>query len=184
MPFEDSVFVQFRTNPDDLDVQAYRFEIRVELTYTQNGISRKHQYGPTRLFNQSRGCSAANDRALCYLLRNGEVIRSLRTAFRDSAASYGYEPQPQCGNLFDELSHAVELQVTAIDTFLGQHILANDPFFFDLNTVRKEYTNIEGTAEAVGIFGSISYQNVPVALTACGEYLLGLRNFPPSVDCQ
>lgn len=183
VPFEDSAVVRFQTNPNRIQAQAAAYEVRVLLTYQEDGIQREHDFGPTRLFSRSRGCSGI-DGVLCYLLKNGQVVRSLRTGFKNYLATYSYESEPRCNGRFDPLSHAVEVQVTAIDTFLSTYIRANDPFFLELNTVRPEYTNVEGTERTLGVFGSIAYHNVPVALTDCAEYLIGLREEQPFADCE
>ncbi|MEM7372211.1 MAG: DUF4249 family protein [Bacteroidota bacterium] len=183
VPFEDSAIVRFQTNPNRIDAQAGAYEIRVLLAYKEDDISRSHHYGPTRLFSRSRGCTGI-DGTLCYELKNGVVIRSLRTGFKNHLASYSYLSEPRCNSQFDPLSHAVEVQVTAIDSFLSTYIRANDPFFLELNNVRPEYTNVEGSERTLGVFGSISYHNIPVGLSPCAEYLIGLREEQPFANCE
>ncbi|GAB4409011.1 MAG: hypothetical protein OHK0039_12480 [Bacteroidia bacterium] len=178
--FEDSTDIRFRSNPDMVPARALRYEIRVLLRYFADGRYREHFFGPTRLFDRDNGCSGGSDRTYCYQLASGVVLHALRTAMQDSRTSYTYDAEPRCGGLFDDLSDAVEIQVTAVDTFLARHILANDPYFLNLNQVRIEYTNLQGSVGVVGIFGSIAYDNLPVGLSPCSEYLLGFSRVRPS----
>lgn len=179
LPFEDSVEVRFRTNPEALPTQAYRYELRVALRYWADGKQHQHHFGPTRLFARSYGCSGFDNHTLCYKLAPRQVLNSLRTAMQTPGVHYEYDAEPRCSGVVGPLSRAVEVQVTAVDTFLGRYILANAPYFRNLNPIRQEYTNLSGTARAVGVFGAIAYDNRPVALTACGEYLVGLREARP-----
>lgn len=179
LPFEDSVEVRFRTNPEDQPGRAFRYELRVVFHYWADGQQRTHHYGPTRLFDRSTGCSGLENNTLCYLLPPRQVLFALRTALREPGVLYSYDAEPRCGGVTGDLSQALEVQVTAVDTFLGRYILANSPYFRNLNPIRQEYTNVTGSVRAVGVFGSIAYDNMPVALTPCGEYLMGLRDLAP-----
>jgi hypothetical protein len=78
----------------------------------------------------------------------------------------------------------VEIEVVAIDTILYRYMTANDPGYFNINTIRREYTNISGSADAVGIFGSKATDRGPVALTPCAQHLLRLNGFFDPEACQ
>jgi len=179
VPFEDSVQVRFRTNPESQPGRAFRYELRVLFRFWANGRQQTHHYGPTRLFDRSTGCSGLDNSTLCYLLPPRQVLFALRTDLQEPGVLYTYDAEPRCGGVTGDLSRAVELQVTAVDTFLGRYILANSPYYQSLNAIRTEYTNVTGTIRAVGVLGSIAYDNRPIALTACGEYVMGLRDLPP-----
>ena len=183
IPIEDSVRVIFRKNKESLQTTASHFEIRIKLNFQENGQDKTIAFGPTRLFNESISCNGSGNNNLCYLFRDGIISRSLQAQLA-SAQSNRYTPFPACGDAPANLSRAVEIQLTAIDTFLARYILANDPRFTNFNTIRKEYTNVSGSAKAVGVFGSIAYDNQPVGLTACGEYQLGLNGVVNPGNCN
>ncbi|MDX1906743.1 MAG: hypothetical protein SF053_06885 [Bacteroidia bacterium] len=177
--FEDSVYVFFDPNPAGLPGQAYGFEIGVSLTESVNGVPRSYRYGTRQVFQSSVNCSQASGGALCYLFRDGVVIRGLRAVLPDSLPG-DYFPEPRCAVLAGDLARVVTLDVTAIDTALARYLLANNPRGQDLTTIRAEITNITGSARAVGVWGSISMDHQPVSFTPCGEYLLGLGPQPSS----
>ncbi|TAE47817.1 MAG: DUF4249 family protein [Bacteroidetes bacterium] len=176
LPVKDSFQVLFTPNPQRLPVTAYRYEIRIDIAYYRaDGSPALYRYGPTPLFAGSRGCASGAGNALCYEFRDGQVLDAMRANLLREEAGYSYESEPRCGGIFDDLSESLLVRVTAVDTFLAQYMLANDPRTLNFNDVRREYSNIRGTEEAVGVFGSFSGTSVPAGIDACAEYLLGLR---------
>ena len=151
LTIEDSVRVIFRKQDDKSLTPASQFEIRIVLNYETNGLKQKIAFGPTRLFDESISCSSTGRNSLCYLFRDGNILRSLQTQLNSRNNEAKFSPLPSCADAPVHLSKAMEVQVTAIDSFLAKYILANDPRYLNLNTVRKEYSNITGTARAVGI---------------------------------
>ena len=180
--FEDSVTVYFRKQRRETFSSAMRYELRVFLRYFENGRQKTIHTKPTPLFNEDTNCNQISDHSLCYRFGKGQIINQLKNNFADLNNAYYYDESPICGNPFTDLAEAVEIQVTAVDTFLSQYIVSNDPRFVNYNTFRREFTNISGTQDAVGIFGSIAYHNVAVAFSSCTEFKLGLnRNWDEEV---
>ena len=182
--FEDSVIVYFRKSRGDIPSSAMRYELRVFLNYFENGIQKSIHTKPTRLFYQDKGCNHISDQALCYQFAKAQILNQLKAILNNPDSRYSYDHTPLCGNPFTELPNSVEIQVTAVDTFLSKYIISNDPTRVNFNTIRREYTNIEGTADAVGVFGSIAYHDVAVGLSPCVEYQLGLNTTWGSQICD
>ncbi|MEO0469942.1 MAG: DUF4249 family protein [Bacteroidota bacterium] len=183
LEFEDSVQVIFKEKRKEVIGLAAGYEVSVNFSFTANGQDRNYQFGPTKIFDESTGCGAGGTGVVCYEIGNGAVMRGMQAAFRDTTLAYSYQAFPTCG-VPGDLTKAIEVRVTAVDTFLTRYILANNPAFTSFNTVRREYTNVSGTERAVGIFGSVAFDQVPVSMTACGEYLLGLNPFNPPGNCN
>jgi len=182
--FEDTVEVIFKRKANNETLgEAFRYQLAVELNYTENNEAKVYRFGPTRLFSENIGCGNGAGSALCYQLPSGTVLRGIQSRWNDPNAKYAVDDDTLCGVIAD-LSRFLEVQITAVDTALGRYMSANDPFTFNLNTYRREYTNVGGNASAVGIFGSINYQNIPVNLTECGRYQLGINPFASSSICD
>lgn len=178
VPFEDSTAIQFLKHTSLPNFPAMRYEIRVRIRYTVDGVPAVFTGGPTGLFAFNEGCSTVRPNSLCYLFEKGWMIRSLGNAFRDSSRIYGISPEPSCAGIPANLSNALSVEVAAVDTFLAKYMIANDPRFLNLNDYRREYSNLSGTQRGVGIFGSTSTDESLVSLSACGLYLLGLGPRP------
>ena len=181
LDLRDSIEIYFLTNASQLSHQASHYELRFFLEYEKNGLRQEYVYGPTRLFNKSVDCTSSGDEVLCYKFRSFSILKGLQAGLNDPSAFYSYDSFPRCGTVFDELPESFQLQVTAIDTFLSNYILANSPRYANLNTYRQEYTNISGTADAVGVFGSIAHHNVPAAMDPCSQLQTRLV---PNLDPQ
>lgn len=182
--FEDTVEVIFKRKANNETIgDAYRFQLSVKLNYTEDGVPKVYRFGPTRLFSENVGCGNVGGGAVCYELPGGSVLRGMVSRWNDPMAVYAIDDDTICGVPAD-LSRFCEVQVTAVDTALGRYMSANDPFTFNLNTYRPEFTNVEGNASAVGIFGSINYQNIPVNLTECARYQLGINPFAVASICN
>lgn len=183
--FEDSVDVLFRKHsPGEPISTAQAYEIRVLFTYRENGETKTHTFGPSRLFNGGRGCSSGQRETLCYKYGNGIVFNSLQTALNDTTASYTYQAEPSCAAGRAFLPKALRIQVTAVDSILGTYMLLNDPGQRDFTSYRQEYTNISGTQRAIGIFGAIAVGESPVALSSCAQYTLRLNGVKDSTLCE
>ncbi|MEL7529749.1 MAG: DUF4249 family protein [Bacteroidota bacterium] len=182
--FEDTVQVVFKRKANNETLgEAYRFQLSVRLNYTEDGDPKVYRFGPTRLFSENVGCGNVGGGAVCYEIPGGSVLRGMLSRWSDPMAVYAIDDDTLCGVPAD-LSRFCEVQVTAVDTSLGRYMSANDPFTFNLNTYRPEYTNIEGNASAVGVFGSINYENIPVNLTECARYQLGINPFAVASICK
>ncbi len=184
--FEDSVEVVFRKRKQGpLSNEAMFYELRVAFDYQENGVSKQYQYGPTRIFDSNRGCSANHPDAICYLLNNGVVMNSMRSHFVDSTQYYTYLASPSCADAPFFVSKEVRISVTAMDSALGRYMLSTIPNFRNFNTVQPEVTNFTGTDKVFGVFGAITEDDTPVALTECARALLrlnGSRTLPD--DCK
>jgi hypothetical protein len=188
VPFEDSLNVVFRKKENlNEPGEAFRFQVGVKLSYEKNGQSQTWQFGPSRLFAQNQGCGNAGDAVLCYYYPPGTVMRSMEMVFGDTSAQYSLDQQTDCGLLID-LDRYLEVQVTAVDSALGQYMVVNDPTTINFNTYRREYSNLqtesESEAGAVGVFGAVNYHRVPIKLTPCGMYRIGFNPFAGPDVCD
>jgi len=174
VPFEDSVNISFFTQISGRKNTALEYEIRILMYYEEDSIPKRYRFGPTKLFNVSQSCSGGFNR-LCYKLGNGVVFQGMKSRMLDTSSVYTYNRTEECAFGLDSLTRSVVVSVTAIDTFLSYYIIANDPRFLNLNTHRKEYSNIQGSDKAVGVFGAIATDSVPVALTGRARFDLGLN---------
>jgi hypothetical protein len=171
--FEDSLEVRFRKKRlPSLDEAPY-FEVKIDFDYQEDGLDNRFVFGPSRLFNNSQGCAGGSG-TLCYKIGEGAVLNAMLANLGDTTVSYTYPSMPVCGHPAD-IPRAVQVYVTAVDTFLSNYMLANDPRFPNLNSYRPEYSNLSGTHEVVGVFGSISFDRVPVSLSGCVQHLLRLN---------
>ncbi len=171
---EDSARVFFFKNKRGTTSHAWGFEVLVRIAYDSAGVQLTEQFGPSKIFSQSAICSTGNPDLLCYELPKQGVIPTFIGRGWNPSGGYTYEREPLCGQ-FNELSRAVEVQVTAVDTALGKLFTASDPRYPNFNDYRKEFTNLSGTVPVIGIFGAIAYRNVSVTLSPCAEYKLGLN---------
>jgi len=79
------------------------------------------------------------------------------------------------------------VEVTCVDTALGNFIRGNDFRFVDFSTIRPQYTNLIGERgqQVVGVFGSATSQQTFVKMTDCTLARLNLRDrtagAPPTV---
>lgn len=168
---EDTVNVLIRKN-DRYDNLTSHFEVRWLLRYEQEGQRFELTSKPSRIFSANVRCSRAGSGNICYATGNGTVLKDWQQAIPTEAE--GLPVEVRCSQIPIELTRNAEIQVTALDSILAKYVLANDPAFLNLNTIRREFTNVTGTARAVGIFGSIAYDNEPFLLTPCAEFTLGL----------
>lgn len=175
VPFEDSVTLIFKKKRTlDIPGEAYRYQVGVRFQYYEDGQPRQTEFGPSRLFDMNQGCgNGGGGDILCYRYPAGAVMALFQQQLSNPDHRYTLDPDTLCGVIAD-LPRFLEVQVTAVDSALGRYMVANDPRFVNFNTYRREYSNLRGTEKAVGIFGSVNYHRVPVTLTPCGMYLLGL----------
>lgn len=178
---EDTVSVVFRKN-DKPDNRSSHFEIRWLLRYEFEGENRELKTRPSSPFNRNIRCGQAGNGNLCFSTGNGSVLEEWITSIPTS--SRGINPEVRCSQIPIELSRVAEIQLTALDSVLASYILANDPRELNLNTYRAEFTNVRGSAPAVGILGSISYDNEPFLLSTCAESRLGFSTQPASQTCR
>lgn len=158
------------------DGGALGFELRAYLDYTENGIEKQAQYGPTNLFTQDFRCLSTG--AMCYQFRANEITLDF---FQDmniqpgSVYEYPVTEATRCNDVPANLPNAFRFEVTAVDSAIATYNFANDPAFTDFNTVRDEYTNIEGNGITIGIFGSVNTGTASGQLSPCTLFLLELN---------
>ncbi len=177
---EDSVSVLFRRN-DRVGNVASHFEIKWILRYAEGGAVKEVSTRPSRIFDRNVRCGQAGTGNLCYSTGFGSVLDEWRREIPSSA-----EPLPMeasCSRVPILLTRNAELQVTALDSVLARYILSNDPRYLNMNTIRREVSNLTGSVKAVGIVGSISYDNQPFLLSDCAESILGWNGIPISLAC-
>ncbi|MDP5169459.1 MAG: DUF4249 domain-containing protein [Bacteroidia bacterium] len=178
---EDTVSVLFRRN-DQPDNQASHFEVRWVLRYEKDGQQLEVATRPSPIFNNNVRCSFAGRGNICFSTGNGSVVKEWKVDVPEEGRAIPLAVR--CSRIPIELSRNAEIQVTALDTVLASYILVNDPRQLNLNTIRQEYTNVQGSARAVGVFGSIAYDNEPFILSDCAESLLELNEIPAVLTCR
>lgn len=163
---------------------GYAFEARAYFSYFKNGVAKRDTFSnPYIIFDDPTGIKVPNcnfgDEAGCYTFEAKAMLRDMKARMNDDNAVYTYKNAPSCSNIVDSLASPLHFEVTAIDTFLTKYMIANDPQYTDFNSVKAEYTNLKGTKDAYGIFGSINKdiftKNV---LDECSMYLLRLNAEP------
>ncbi len=180
---EYKIEFQKKTTTSNLGV-GVGFEIKAYLDYTELGIEKTVAFGPTPVFITGQRCTTGSG-FLCYQFQEKELISDFLTKMKPSALSnytYAVNSNSECLSDFTALPKAFRFEVTALDTFLTNYLTVNNPKYQDFNTVRPEYTNITGSTEAYGIFGSINLLSVPAKLSPCTEYLLYLNGTPKPVS--
>lgn len=163
------------------------FEVRAYLDYEENNVPKTVEYGPTELFTRNVRCQSGA--SMCYQFREKEIIRSF---FNDmnlqnvNVYTYAVNNQTKCSEQTSLLPDALRFEVTSMDKNLANYQLANDPTVQDFNTVRPEFTNIEGPEgmEILGIFGAISKGRTKARFNECGEFLLHLNGTVQPLDCE
>lgn len=166
---------------------AVGFELRAFLDYEENGIPKQADYGPTAMFTDGVRCKADGN-TMCYQFRAKEIIQSFYQDINPQPTNvytYGVTEATRCNDIPANLPDVFRFEVTAVDTAIAQYRLANDPKFVDFNTVRPEFTNIEGAGITVGVFGSINVATASGQFNECTAYLLQLNGTKkPSSPCE
>ena len=171
---------------------GFGYEMRAFLDYQEDGVPMTASYGPTNMFTENFRCNGGGgtSSSLCYKFREKVILQSLYNQLKPDPGkvlTYGITEASRCNVDPEDLPDDFRVEVTALDEFLANYRLANDPKFVDLNTVRPEYSNISGSNEDVvlGLFGSINTSIGKVRLSSCAEYLLQLNNpRKPSEPCE
>lgn len=168
--------------------KAMGFELRAFLDYEEDGVPKLADYGPTPIFTEGVRCSDDQGNEMCYQFRAKELIQAFLQDMDpqpNASYTYGITDQTRCNNVVANLPDDFRFEVTAIDSALTQYILANDPKFIDLNTVRPEFTNIQGEGITTGVFGSVHLAYASSQFDQCTAYLLNLNDTPePDAPCE
>lgn len=163
------------------------FEIRAFLEYEEGNTEKLAVYGPTPLFEDDFRCLDAFN-TLCYNFSAYEIVRSFHAQMNPQPGSgfrYAVNENTECNPDADALPQVFRFEVTGADEFITRYNAVNTPTFADFNTVRPEYTNITGSTETLGVFGSISTSSSAAKLDKCSLFLLQLNNEErPNSPCE
>ncbi|MEL6651823.1 MAG: hypothetical protein AAFQ87_13555 [Bacteroidota bacterium] len=160
------------------------FEIRAFLDYEEDFVPKQAIFGPTRQFADDFRCVDGFS-VVCYNFVAKDILRSFFEQVNPQQGriyDFAVTDDTECNNDPELLPDAFRFQVTAIDTFMTRYLSTTSPSFTDFSTVRPEYTNIEGTVESLGIFGSVSSSLASAKLDECSLFLLRLNNAPPPLS--
>ncbi|MCB9232693.1 MAG: DUF4249 family protein [Bacteroidia bacterium] len=170
-----------------LDGIARSFELRVDLFYKENGTPKVVSYGPTKAFDKNFGCPASSGE-ICYEFGKYELFGFFEPKMnKGTGISLTYDNFTPCvdKNQIETISHAIKVEVTGMSSEFSRYKLANNPAFTDLSGSKPEYTNMKGSTEAYGIFGSYVKDTKWALLDQCGEYLLSLNGTnKPNSNCE
>lgn len=169
----------WKTLPEQIN-----YEVRVGLNFEANGISNSAMWGPSSLFNSSSPKCTAQE--CTYQFGEKELLRDFARSMPElPLVEYTYDTQDSCApeNMLYLMPKSLWFEVTAVDQYLSNYLIVNDPAVTDLNTTKPEYTNLTGNMEAVGIFGSYNTDLRYAVMQPCSEYLLGLNNRVQPVGC-
>lgn len=162
------------------------FEVRVVLEIEKNGQPETLQWGPSDLFDANRRCNQGSG-SICYQFDEKSLLRFFKNSMPEDGTTYTYNTADSCvGNAsqLDLLPKSMWFEVTVVDEYLRNYINVNNPKFNDLSAAKPEYTNLQGSIEAVGVFGSINTDLRYAIMRECGEALLGLNGTPRPTDCD
>lgn len=160
------------------------YEVRVGLHFEANGVPDTAMWGPSDLITGVPRCNASECN---YPFGEKELLRDfLRAMPVQSLVSYTYNTSDSCApsNMLSLLPRSLWFEVTAVDQYLSNYMIVNDPATTDLNGAKPEYTNLSGNIDAVGIFGSYNTDRRYAILQPCGEALLGLNGTAFPIGCS
>lgn len=159
------------------------YEVRVGLNFEANGVPDSVQWGPSGLFTGEPKCKTPE---CTYQFSEKELLREfLRAMPVQPLVQYTYDTRDSCApvNMTHLLPRSLWFEVTAVDQYLSDYMIVNDPAVLDLTGARPEYTNLTGNIDAIGIFGSYNTDRRYAIMQACSEYLLGLNGVPQPIGC-
>lgn len=154
------------------------YEVRVFLKFQTNGVEGLHTWGPTDLFDSNRRCNEGSG-SVCYQFGEHELLRSfLRSMPEDLLTRYTYDTQDSCVSnpgLVGLFPKSLWFEVTAVDEYLSNYMIVNNPKVTDLSGTRPEYTNLTGNIDVVGVLGSINTDKRYAIMRECSEALIRLN---------
>lgn len=170
-----------------VDQANANYELRVGLRFATNGIEQEIQWGPTKLFNTNQRCNEGNGN-ICYQFPERDLLKQFLQHMPElPLTSYTYVTHDSCvanPSLIGNLPKSLWFEVTAVDEFLSNYMIVNDPSVTDLTGARPEYTNLTGNIKAVGVFGSFMADRSYAIMRQCSEALLGLNGERTSPTCN
>jgi hypothetical protein len=167
------------------------YEVGAVLYYQNNGQNDTTSFLSGLFVNGDGVNCSPTEKTMCYQFSGKELIRAFRKDLTNSpgGSSYTYDDQPST-SVLSQLPKSLQLQVTATDSFFTKYLLVNSPAYQDFNSVKPEYTNLSGSKDVYGIFGSINKNTYKLSSNGycvfgnCSEYLLGLNGTPQPVNCE
>ncbi len=158
--------------------QATAYEIRVYLDYFADEVQQEAVFGPTTLFVDDVRCNQVSN--FCYRFGTQEILRSFSRQLSDhegAELTYGVDDDTRCASDVADLPRVLRFEVTSMDAQLYNYRQVNSAQVSNINTVRPEYTNVEGPEGSItlGILGSYSTAFSYGRLSECSEYLLNLN---------
>lgn len=171
----------------------YGYELRTFLYFENQGVPDTADYVSDMFLNGSGVRCAASTSSMCFEFNPKELIYEFKKDLPGAPGNglYSYDDDPANGAK-EILPKSLRFEVTGIDTFLTRYMIANNPQFTDFNSDKPEYTNLKGTKDVYGVFGSINknyyldIHNGYAIMDNCAEWLLGLNNTPQpaNTNCQ
>ncbi len=164
--------------------EPINYEVRVGFNFEANGVRDSVLWGPSSMFNSSSPKCSSQE--CSYKFGEKELLQDFARSMPELPnVNYTYDTQDSCApeSQLYLMPKSLWFEVTAVDQYLSNYLIVNDPAVTDLNTTKPEYTNLSGNMEAIGIFGSYTTDRRYAIMQACSEYLLGLNNRAQPVGC-
>lgn len=136
------------------------YDIKFYLYYQNHQTSRYARWGTSYPF-QTNGNS--------YRFEKDIILKNFRKILQDSTADYSLISQPECG----EYARYCSLELSQLDTFLYEYYYINNPKYVNFNDYRPMYSNLSGTQQAVGVFGSAGVRRIPLKISEAERVQLG-----------
>lgn len=163
---------------------AANFEFRIFFNYESAGNAHQIVFGPTDLFNTNKGCSQGGN-TVCYKFQERALLNYFSGRMQ-GGAPYTYDTQDSCITPPEPLSlmpQSLIFEMTAVDSNLSDFMAANNPAFVDLTGAKPEWTNLTGSIDVVGVFGSINIARQAAIMSPCSTWLLGLNGIAQPPGC-
>lgn len=165
---------------------AVRYEVRIYLTFANDGVEETIRWGPTDLFQDNKRCNEGSA-SVCYQFAEKQLLTFFKSRMPEDGSIYTYNTNDSCvptPALEDMLPKTMEFEVTAVDEYLGNYMEVNNPKYLDLTAAKPEYTNLTGNINVVGVFGSVNQDRRYALMRECSEALLGLNGVPLPLGCE
>ncbi len=166
------------TDLKEKEIDGFSYEARVyfEVGY-KNGTDTtwlpEFRFGPTELSNEN-DCVPGNSTVMCQRFGTRSVLQYLKSKLNDDTKNYVIRQ--------NQLAKSTRVEVTSVDTFLVNYMTVNNPKYTDFNSIKPEYTNING---GKGVLGSYNTHSRYVLLNECTKYLLKLNETAkPATKCD
>lgn len=136
------------------------YDIKFYLYYQNHQTPRYARWGTSYPFQTNSNV---------YRFEKDIILKSFRKILQDSAADYSVVSQPECG----AYARYFSLELSQLDTFLYQYYYINNPKYVNFNDYRPVYSNLTGTEDVVGVFGSVGVRRIPLKISEEERIQLG-----------